>query len=284
MRNVSRNIGCITILLGGILFGCQNSNSIDMEGHNVKKVVFLHHSTGQIIWRGGNNLISKIKGKLGFKGSVEKWFDVYNRNNGKQYVVSELAYPSREPYGWKNYPYDFYNIWVKHGDGNYYMDQPTLKVLAAQYDMIIFKHCFPVSKIVFGETPDLDSERKMIENYKLQYDELKKEMHKYKNTLFLLWTPPALAMQATNPEAAAAATEFSQWVIEKWDQPDDNIFIWDFRTLETEGGDYVLPHYATGEKDSHPSHLLAQKAYPLFCKRIVDVLEGRGDDGAVLGE
>ncbi|MGQ1890970.1 hypothetical protein ACT29H_11060 [Thermophagus sp. OGC60D27] len=284
MRKMFRHI-IITVLLGIIIIGgCQNSNSVDMDGNNVKKVLFLHHSTGQIIWRGENNLISKIKGRLGFRGAVEKWFGVYNKNSGKKYDISEMAYPSRDPYGWKNYPFDYYNIWVKHGDTDYYMEQPTLKILAPQYDMIIFKHCFPVSKIVFDGTPDVDSERRMIENYKLQYNELKKEMHKYKTTLFLLWTPPALTEQATNPEAAAAATDFSEWIVREWDQPGDNIFIWDFRSLETKGGDYILPEYATGERDSHPSHLLAGKTYPLFCKRIVDVLEGRGDVESVMGE
>jgi hypothetical protein len=260
-----------------LIAGCQNSKMDNMKEENTKKVLFLHHSTGKIIWRGGNNLVAKVKGKLGFDGAVEKWFDAYNKANDRNYLISEMDFPKKEPYGWKNYPFDYYNIWVKHGDSDYYETEPTLKTLAPKYDLIIFKHCFPASKIVFDGNPDVESEKKMIGNYKLQYEALRNEMHKYRDTKFLLWTPPALTKNVTNTEAARAATEFSEWVINEWDQPGDNIFIWDFRSLETGGGDFILPENAVSETDSHPSHQFARKVYPMFCKRIVDVLEGRGD-------
>ena len=257
--------------------GCQNNNSKSMKDSGIKRVAFLHHSTGNTIWRGGNDLASKIKGKLGFKSAVEAWFGRFNRKNGTKYVVESLLFPKKEPYGWKNYPYDYYNIWVKHGEADYYMEEPTLKTLASEYDLIVFKHCFPVSKISFDGTPDIDSERRMIENYKVQYAALKHEMSKYPETFFLLWTPPALTKGVTNARSAEAATGISKWMMNEWDQAGDNIFIWDFRTLETGGGDYLLPENAVSEKDSHPSHKLAREVYPLFCKRITEVLEGKGD-------
>ncbi len=260
---------------------CQNNNSKEMTESIIKRVAFLHHSTGNTIWRGGNNLVAKIKGKLGLKSAVEAWFEHYNRKNGKKYVVESLFFPKKEPYGWNNYPFDFYNIWVKHGEADYYMEEPTLKTLASDYDLIVFKHCFPGSKIVFDGTPNIDSERRMIENYKLQYQALKEEMRKYPETLFLVWTPPALTKAVTNAQAAGAATGFSKWMMNEWDQVGDNIFVWDFRTLETGAGDYVLPQNAVSEKDSHPSDKLAREASPLFCERITDVLEGRGDNPAV---
>lgn len=264
--------------------GCQNSNSGDMVSENRKKVLFLHHSTGKVVWQGGNDIFSKVKGKLGMKGAVEKWFNRYNRDQNVDYEITEMAFPKKEPYGWNNYPFDYYNIWVKHGDQNHYMEEPTLKVLTPEYDLIIFKHCFPSSRIVTEESPDIDSERKTIENYKLQYAALKEEMRRYPDTRFLVWTPPALTEQVTNIEAAEAANGFARWMIEEWDEPEDNIFIWDFRTLETGGGPYLLPENAVGEKDSHPSHKFARNAYPLFCQRIVDVLDGQGDERSLTGK
>lgn len=266
------------------LVGCQNSNSGDMVSENRKKVLFLHHSTGKVVWQGGNNVLSKVKGKLGMKGAVEKWFNRYNRNQNVDYEIAEMAFPKKEPYGWNNYPFDYYNIWVKHGDQNYYMEEPTLKVLSPEYDLIIFKHCFPSSRIVTDEQPDVDSERKTVENYKLQYAALKEEMLRYPDTRFLVWTPPALTEQVTNPEAAEAASGFARWMIEEWDDPADNIFIWDFRKLETDGGHYLLPENAVGEKDSHPAHEFAKRVYSLFGQRIVDVLEGRGDERSLTGK
>ncbi len=266
------------------LAGCEKSNSNDMSKAETRHIAFLHHSTGNTIWRGGNNFVTKVKGKLGLETSVQKWFSKYNKKNNTNYIIEEQAFPKREPYGWNNYPFDYYNIWVKNGDADYYMEEPTLKTLSSRYDLIIFKHCFPASKIVFDGTPDIDSDRKMVENYKLQYNALREEMHKYPDTQFLVWTPPALTQAVTNAEAAGAATAFSHWVINDWDRPGDNIFIWDFRTLETGGGDYLLPQNAVSDRDSHPSHKLASKAYPLFCNRITDVIEGRGDTSSVTGE
>ncbi len=271
-------------LFGTVFFifsftACQQSNSGKMNETNNKRVAFLHHSTGNTVWYGGNSLLVKIKRKLGMKSATEAWFEKYNRKNKVNYIVESHNFPKKSPYGWKNYPHDYYNIWVKNGAADFFMEEPTLKTLTAKYDLIVFKHCFPVSKIVFDGTPDIDSDRRMIENYKMQYNALKEEMYKYPETLFLVWTPPALTEAVTNADAAAAASGFSKWVMQEWDQPGDNIFIWDFRTLETLGGDYLLPDNAVSENDSHPSHKMAQKAYPLFCKRITDVLEGRGDEG-----
>jgi hypothetical protein len=265
-----------------LICGCQNSNNMNEE--NSKKILFLHHSTGKTIWQGGNNFSSKVNGKLGMRSAVEKWFDKYNRQNLAAYEISDIAFPAREPYGWKNYPFDYYNIWVKNGDQDDYQKEPTLKALTPKYDLIIFKHCFPASKIVFDGVPDIDSERKMVENYKLQYEALKMELHKYPETRFLIWTPPALPVAMTSPEAAEAASGFSRWVVNDWNQPGDNIFIWDFRSLETGGGNYLLPRNAAGEKDAHPSGSFAKSVYPLFCKRVVEVLENHGDGGSTSGQ
>ncbi len=253
--------------------GCKNSKSDNMNEEKSKLILFLHHSTGKTIWQGGNDFVTKVKGKIGLEGAVEKWFRRYNLQNGTNYRITERAFPKKEPYGWNNYPFDYYNIWVKHGDQDYYMEEPTLKKLAPENDLIIFKHCFPASKIVFDGTPSIDSEQKMVENYKMQYQALKEEMHKYPDTRFLVWTPPALTKSVTNEKSARAANEFSKWVVNEWDQPGDNIFIWDFRSLETKGDIYLLPENSVDIKDSHPSHSFAKRIYPLFCERIVEVLE-----------
>lgn len=269
--------GIISIGIILLLMACnQNSDSMDE-----KKILFLHHSTGNTIWRGGNDIVTKVKAKMGMRMAVEKWFAKYNKTNKKNYVISEKVFPKKEPYGWKNYPFDYYNIWVKHGDEDYYQEEPTLKVLTQQYDMIIFKHCFPVSHIVFDGEVGIDSERKMVENYKLQYQALKNEMHKYPDTKFLIWTPTALTERATNPKSAKAASDFAYWVINEWDEPGDNIFLWDFRALQTGGDNYVLPENAVSDRDSHPSHAFAKANYPLFCRRIVDVIEGMGDQNSL---
>ena len=83
--------------------------------------------------------------------------------------------------------------------------------------------------------------------------------------------------RSTTEEKALRARAFFAWVKGTWDQPGDNIFVWDLYALETEGGLYLQPGNAASPDDSHPSEAFAQRAAPLFCQRIVEVIENRGD-------
>lgn len=274
-------IGVYVIVIWSLFVwsSCGTKSSDMSKDKKEVRIVFLHHSTGKVIWQGGNSLTTKIKGKLGMKSAVEKWFERYNRKHGVNYLINEKVFPQKEPYGWKNYPYDYYNIWVKNGHLDYYQEEPTLKVLTKKYDVIILKHCFPVSKIESGDGADINSEAKTLSNYKLQYEALYQEFQKYPDTRFILWTPAALTQKRAEEEWAKNTSLFHKWMVNEWDQPDDNVFIWDFYSLETEGGLYLKDEYAVGDYDSHPNSRLAQKVFPLFCQRIVNVIENESDEG-----
>ena len=223
------------------------------------RVIFLHHSTGGVIWGGG----------------VPGWIDSYNSAHGTSYSIAEQAFPEGE-YPWENYPYDYWNIWVSHAGTQAYMGQPTLQMLTPQYDVIVFKHCFPVSGIGPDTgSPDIASPEKTLENYKLQYGALKTALRAFPAKRFIVWTGAALRAEDTSPEQAARAQQFFAWVRTVWDEPGDNIFVWDFFDLETDGGMYLTPEHASG--DSHPNDAFAAQVAPLFAQRVVDVIEGRGD-------
>ena len=34
-----------------------------------------------------------------------------------------MSFPKPNPYGWNNYPYDYYNIWVKNAGEELYMEE-----------------------------------------------------------------------------------------------------------------------------------------------------------------
>jgi hypothetical protein len=233
------------------------------------QAVFLHHSTGHCIWQGG----------------VKEWIDTYNREHGTGFTVREQAFPKKEPYGWNNYPYDYWNIWVNHAGDRSFKEEPALEILTRDHDLIIWKHCFPVSNVEPDTgRPDLTSDRKCLENYQAQYAALKEKLRSFPDTKFLVWTSPALLPANTNPEEARRSRRFVEWVKNEWDEPGDNIFLWDFYQLETEGDLYLKAAYANGEKDPHPNPAFSKKAAPLFARRIVDVLEGRGDSGSLTGQ
>jgi hypothetical protein len=121
-----------------------------------------------------------------------------------------------------------------------------------------------------------------VANYKVQYEALKTKLRAFPQQRFILWTGAALRQADTNEQQAQRAKAFFDWVKGTWDEPGDNIFLWDFWQLETEGGLYLTPENATG--DSHPSASFAAKAAPLLGRRIVEVIEGRGDTASLTGQ
>ncbi len=157
-------------------------------------------------------------------------------------------------------------------------------MLTQTYNVIVLKHCYPVSDVAADSGPaDVTSQDQQDQNYRLQYNALKAKMHQFPDTRFIVWTGAA-RLQAEAPDAAnaARATAFFTWVRTTWDEPNDNIYVWDFRTLETGGADFLPPERSAG--DSHPNGTFAAEVAPYFVNRLVDVIEGRGDSGSVTGQ
>jgi len=256
-----------------------------VNAENQYKIIFLHHSTGEAVWNGGDKGSGFIQNLFGKTLATPEWFKKYNKKNVTNYLISEEAFPKEQPYGWENYPYDYYNIWVKNAGENPYREEPTLEILTQEYKLIIFKHCFPAGYIEEdkGEAV-LDSKIKSLENYKAQYEALKEKMHRFPENKFLVWTAPALVEAKTNPDYAVRTKEFVDWVKNEWDVQDDNIFIWDFYGLETEGGIYLPVKNARNAGNSHLSGEFAAKVSPLFCQRIADVIETNGQKTTLTGE
>lgn len=232
-------------------------------------IIFLHHSTGHGIWNGG----------------MPELFAKYNAEHDTDYMIIERAYPSGDPYKWKNYPFDYWNIWINHAGYEPYMQEPALETLTQLFDVIIWKHCYPVSHIKPDTgNPDISSEKKTIENYKLQYAALKEKMHEYPDKRFIVWTGAALVKNNTNEEEGRRAEQFFDWVRNTWDVKGDNIYLWDLWELETEGGLYLKNEYASTPDNSHPNAEFNAYAAPFAVQRIIDVIEGRGDSTSILGK
>lgn len=272
-------INSVAIITGLLIYsscgvssnGSNNNNNSNTDTTQAMasdtKIIFLHHSTGQGVWDAG----------------VSSWIDNYNSSNAKSYSITERAYPSGGTYPWENYPYDYWNIWVDHAGSSNYMDEETLETLTQTYNVIIWKHCFPVSDIEADSgSASVSSSTKSLQNYKLQYAALKTKMHEFPNTRFIVWTGAARKSSETNAANSARAKEFFDWVKNTWDESGDNIFIWDFFDLETEGGTTLNDAYASG--DSHPNGAFNSTVAPYLGQRIVDVVEGRGDTGDIKGQ
>jgi len=236
----------------------------------MKKILFLHHSTGASVWVGKTN---KYIYKFTKNGDVVRYFKNYNRKNKSDHKIEELLFPKSSPYGWNNYPYDYYNIWVKNAGEEKYMDEPTLEILSKKYDVIIFKHCFPGSRIKEDTgSPDINSDEKRIENYKLQYTALKNKMHEFPGTKFIVWTPAVCTKKQMTEAEALRTNQFYKWMLEEWDEKGDNIYIWDYYKYQTEGGLYLADKYAISPDNSHPNSKFSGKVAPLFCEFTINLL------------
>jgi len=281
----------ILLLIVSITSCKQKEKNSDMN------IIFLHHSTGEVIWKGFNTkpsvftrILRKIspssKNIIGKKAKLPFLFENYNQEYHKNYLIKEIEFPKASPYGWSNYPYDYYNIWVKNSGDSPFKEEPTLEILTKQYQVIIFKHCFPVMNIKADqESADIDSDYKSLANYKLQYESIKNKLHKFPNTKFILFTGAALVKASgVSEDAALRAKEFFKWVIDEWDLPDDNIFIWDLYSLQTEGGLYFKNEYSVSITDSHPNTEFAEMTVQLLFNRIIDVIENNGTRTKLTGE
>lgn len=264
------------------------------EKRSDMNIIYLHHSTGSVIWQGSKTtlvtkVIRKITSRLsdvaGNKARLPLLFSKYKVENGKDYLIKEMIFPKASPYGWHNYPYDYYNIWVKNAGNEPFMEEPTLEILTKQYQVVIFKHCFPVSNIQADkDSADINSDYKSLANYKLQYTALRDKLHEFPDTKFILFTGAALVKSAVSEDEARRAKEFFRWVIEEWDLPRDNIHLWDLYSLETEGGLYFKDEYASSPGDSHPNGEFAARVSQLLFNRIIDVIEKDGTGTRLDGE
>lgn len=254
----------------------------DNSKNPVVNIIYLHHSTGGVIWK-GNATSEKVYG--GKKAELPQLFKTYNKNHNTNYLIKEIEFPKAEPYGWTNDPYDYYNIWVKNAGEESYLEEPTLEMLSKNYQIIIFKHCFPVTNIQADQdTVGINSKFKTISNYKLQYTSLKEKLLEFPDTKFIVFTGATQVKANMTEDEARRAKEFFQWVRETWDQPGDNIYLWDLYSLQTEGGLYFLDEYAVSANDSHPNKEFASKAVKLLFNRIIDVIENNGNTTNLAGE
>lgn len=275
-----------------VILSCQKNSQKDRMTQETK-IVFLHHSTGMTIWNGNTislrykmgQVIRKLNRKPNTQSKLPRLFRAYNKKHNTAYAITEIAFPKNEPYGWKNYPYDYHNIWVKHAGEKPYMEEPTLEMLTSEYQVIIFKHCFPVSNIQPDEdSSSVDSEYKSLGNYKLQYLALRDKMLEFPETKFIVWTGAVNVKNNMTEDEAKRTRDFFTWVRNEWDRPDDNIHLWDLYALQTEGELYFKPEYAVSEEDSHPNNKFSGNASDLLFSRIIDVIMNDGNNTKITGE
>jgi len=245
------------------------------------KIVFLHHSTGGLIYN---------------DGKVAKLIQEYNQKNGVNYSISEKNFPDK-PYVWANYPFDYWNIWIngycgKQKQSPNYPSVACLEDICSANNVIILKHCYPGADILEDTgTPAVNASRKSLENYKMQYRALREKFREFPNNDFIIWTlAPRHRLDANSPANAGRAKEFVDWVKNEWLTEEgktyQNIHIFDYFSLSAEMQPTSAPpripytlkyeyERAHDQDDSHPNKLASEEIGPQFFQFIINTINKR---------
>jgi hypothetical protein len=188
------------------------------------KILFIHHSTGGLLL-----FFGKVRQLLKEKApNIEFWDHGYNLYSPKILapVFGPITFKTGLSDGNGRMTGKDFNIFISNNSPKEYAEifsrdsnDFTLKNILS-FDMIIFKNCFPTSKI---ET------KEKLEEYKRYYLQIMKSISNYKNK-FIIFTPPPLRREMTKPEWANNARSLSNFINEEAKKY-PNIFVFDFFDL-----------------------------------------------------
>jgi hypothetical protein len=130
-----------------------------------------------------------------------------------------------------------------------------------EYDVIVFKSCFPVSNIESEE---------QLQAYRSFYLSIRARMDEYPDKVFVIVTQPPEVPADSSPEAAARARSFTSWLqSSEYLDGHPNVFVFDFFGLLAGDDNFLRAEYRTDEYDAHPNELANRTIGPL----LVDFLD-----------
>ncbi|MDD5749755.1 MAG: hypothetical protein PHO91_03145 [Patescibacteria group bacterium] len=235
-----------------------------------KKILFL---SGQL----GANLYEQ--------GQMQRWLEAYNRRHNTEFNLEFRFYPST-PYVFSNHPYDFWNLWVEGACQDFFGAQ-CLESLAADYDMIVFKHSYQAADLLAdlgGAVASAASQRQSAENYKLQYRALRDLFDQHPKTVFIALTlPPRHRLFSPEIDLAAntafRAREFSNWLNNYWPKENNpnraNAYVFDLRAYLSDDGLYLKNDYELSHNwpEPLPNQLANEQIGPIFVEFLASILK-----------
>ncbi len=216
-----------------------------------RKIIFLHHSTGEaLIAEGG---VRERLTALGYE-----FYDHGYNDDGLTLANGQRANMSFNIPDDNTDPDGFNALFAQP------VTSPPTNALShlMQYDVIAFKSCFPTSDIQSNE---------QLEEYKTYYRNIRAVMDRYPNKIFIVVTPPPLVPAATEATIAARARAFANWLKSaEYLSGHPNVFTFDFFNLLAESNtgarDYNMLRaaYRADPNDSHPNERANREIGPQF--------------------
>jgi hypothetical protein len=210
------------------------------------RIIFLHHSTGEsLIEQGG------VRQRLTDMGY--EFYDHGYNDDGLTLADGTPAGRDFDVPGDNTDPDGLADIFAQP------LHDPPDNTFShlMQYDVIAFKSCFPVSNI--------DSDEQLAE-YESYYLSIRSRMDQHLDKIFIVVTPPPEVPANTDPQAAARARAFANWLAsDEYLSGHPNVFTFDFFDLLADPSTNMLrADYQTDEYDAHPNELANQTIGPMF--------------------
>jgi hypothetical protein len=236
---------CVLLLIGG--------GTIAQEDEDGVRIIFMHHSTGAGVMHDGN--VREGLTELGY----QFWDHDYNDEGLSDGDGNNLGYSWDVP-GDNTDPDGWYNIF------NQPVTSPPSNTLShmLEYDVIIFKSCFPASAIYDDD---------MFDSYQEYYLSIRNVMDMYPEKMFIAWTTAPLVPNETNAEEATRARRWSEYLTsEEYIEGHPNVYVFDFFNLMADEDGFLRSDYRSDEWDSHPSERANRIAGPVLVDYIDQVI------------
>jgi hypothetical protein len=224
------------------------------------RILFMHHSTGANLIREGG--VREGFSALGYPFwdhgyNEEGLVDQVGNSTGANFEVPD---DNTNPDGWA----------AVFAQTVTTPPSTTLSQLL-QYDVILFKSCFPTSNITDDE---------MFANYKQDYLSIRAVIDAHPDKLFVAFTPPPLVPNETEPANAERARQWAAYLASpEFVGSRKNLVVFDFFTLLADANGTLRPEYRGDEWDSHPNQRANEAIGPLlvdFVQQAIVAWRGAG--------
>ena len=244
-----------------------NTHAIQAASNPKKKILFIHHSTGGNLIKEGN--VRKEIKKL--NPHVEFWDYSYNLSPLlPMFLANHTHLKGLSDYQGKITGKD-YAIVLSNNSPKEYADifsrnpnDSTFKAILS-YDMIVFKNCFPTTRIA--------SDKQLAEDIQY-YTTIRNSLMKYPNKQFILMTPPPSRRETTNAANAKRAMKLATFLTSQgFQKKASNIHVFDyFSKLSDSDGMLKKEYERLLPWDSHPNRKANLSISPIFAAYVVKYL------------
>ena len=223
------------------------TKSIPVSAQEIRqiKVIFLHHSCGQ-------NLIEEGQVREELTGLGYEFFDHGYNGDG-------LRLPDGT---WTGGNFDVPDDNTDPDGLAEIFSQPLLDPpdntfsLLMQYDVIVFKSCFPVSNI--GDDGQLAA-------YRSHYLSIRDTVDQYPEKLFVVVTQPPQVPNNTDDDEAQRARMFTDWLAsDEYLEEHPNLVTFNFFDLLANEDHVLRSEYRVDPWDAHPNEAANREIGPVF--------------------